>query len=966
MAEQRETVPTATKSDHVLADDCSVWDVTSSYRPIFAGTTQLVELMGKLYQRPRFGDRPRELDGRGAGWRELPDRKERSGRRGLPMVCFVRPEGQDQLLGWFSENLDRAKPDRVPHAFIQLDEIQDEKPPGIDAGPLTAEDVEGVRKILRDVTNELARRMNGHAGRFRFRLFSLLDWLMDQEFSQDTVPRERALRKELRRKDISQRWDDALKSVGDVLPSDSGWLRWPFAALRMLPHLVFLAVITGRVPVLSGRYRWFLRQQYLSPEVTGGFVSFAGRLTKGQWILEDKEQVARLLISSFLEDLRRAYRWWPWQLWRVRRMTYVTLLLDNITRANGGYTTLRLINEVRNDVGRFDPLLVISASRKVPPDAGVITGRPRYEAAHALDGYRHWQNSLFADRRAHDVTAWYLPLHIPSVSSERERRQAEQQIGSFNGYQVEPRAAHPPWWFSRTLRIGSFITLLGVLATGYTTWSHAHCGGWTRFPGFSPSLEWIGTECVGVTDGSYDIFQPTDQSIQQTEQVIRNQNQQAEQLHAAYPERPYITLVDVEALTSSTARADGLTAARESLEGFAVAQQRQLEAHGSTDPIVRVLIANAGRNMDQGVAVAQQLSKLAKNDPTVVGVVGLDVSSQSTVHTISVLSHAGLPMVAAALSEDSLVADHPMYFQVAPQNTREAAVAAAWANQRLAGDPSTPRLVRVYYSGDARDIYSTNLRDDAMASFKARGFQVEARAFIPSSYLASDKSQNRGDKLVGTAHSAGNDTCSYNGFVFFAGRGLPDYADFLNGAGQCDSKAIFLGDDDVTRYVADASERIADQTPPFYYLSFALAPATEPQGPERNFYAVLNTLFPFEGNKRQERSLDGHAALSYDAADVLITAVIYLREGGETMPITPGTVWREIAAIHTSQTPQVNKNIHGATGVIDFGGDITRHVPWNKPVAILRVTNGEVDPNMMEICGTATGHTSPTWCPTDP
>jgi hypothetical protein len=31
------------------------------------------------------------------------------------------------------------------------------------------------------------------------------------------------------------------------------------------------------------------------------------------------------------------------------------LLLDNITRTNGGYTTLRLINDVRNDLGRATP-----------------------------------------------------------------------------------------------------------------------------------------------------------------------------------------------------------------------------------------------------------------------------------------------------------------------------------------------------------------------------------------------------------------------------------------------------------------------------------------------------------------------------------------------------------------------------------------------------------------------------------
>jgi ABC-type branched-subunit amino acid transport system substrate-binding protein len=792
---------------------------------------------------------------------------------------------------------------------------------------------------------------------------------MDQELSQDTVARERELRKKLRSQDISQRWDDALKSSSDVIPSNPSWPRWLFAALRVAPQLIFRVAITGRVPVPPGQYRWFLHQQYLSPEVTGGFVSFAARLTQGQWTEEDQGQVGRLLISSFLEDLRRAYRWRTWQLWRVRRMTYVILLLDNITRANGGYTILRLINDVRNELGRFDPLLVISASRKVPPDAGHrIPGRPQYDAAHALIGYQNWQNSLFADRRAHGDTAWYLPLSIPGVPSESERHQAEQQIGAFDGYQLGRSTARPPWWSSRILRMGVILILLAGLVGSYTTWAQAHCGGWTRFPGLSPSLEWTGTECIGVTDGSYDIFQPSDQSILQVEQVILSQNRQAEQTHAAHPERPYITLVDIDTLTSSTGSADGLTPEREALEGIAVAQQRQLQG-GSTDPIVRVLVANAGLGMRQGPALARQLADLAKSDPTVVGVVGLEMSTQPTVDAISALSDAGLPMVASTLSADSLADDHhPLYFQVTPQNIREAAVAAAWADQQARATPSIPRTVRVYYSDEATDIYSTNLRDDAVKSFTGTGFQVEAKAFKPNADSGASASQIHDDQLLGSAYYAGNDTCfpNYNGFVFYAGRGLPDYDDFLRGAAQCGSKAIFLGDDDVTDYVADATEREANQTPPFYYLSFALVPSARPQGQQQNFYHELYQLFSFEYNKKQGRAMDGYAALSNDAADVLITAARYLREGSETIPITPGTVWREITDIHTPKTPQDNEPIDGVTGIIDFGGDTPRHVPLNKPVAILRVNSGEVNPRKIEICGTISTQKNPTWCPTDP
>jgi hypothetical protein len=71
-----------------------------------------------------------------------------------------------------------------------------------------------------------------------------------------------------------------------------------------------------------------------------------------------------------------------------------------------------------------------------------------------------------------------------------------------------------------------------------------------------------------------------------------------------------------------------------------------------------------------------------------------------------------------------------------------------------------------------------------------------------------------------------------------------------------------------------------------------------------------------------------------------------------------------VANIHTPKTPQDNEPIDGVTGIIDFGGD--RHVPLNKPVVILRVNNGEVDPSKMVICGTVNGQTNPAWCPTDP
>jgi hypothetical protein len=149
-------------------------------------------------------------------------------------------------------------------------------------------------------------------------------------------------------------------------------------------------------------------------------------------------------------------------------------------------------------------------------------------------------------------------------------------------------------------------------------------------------------------------------------------------------------------------------------------------------------------------------------------------------------------------------------------------------------------------------------------------------------------------------------------------------------------------------------------------MSFALPPIAGTQGRQQTFYSTLNKLFPFEHDKQQGRSLGGYAALSNDAANVLITAVRYLRKGSENIPITPGAVWREITEIHTPKTPEDNELIEGVTGTINFGGDIPRHVPRNKPITILRVHNGEIDPNAVEICEVINGRANPAWCPTDP
>ncbi|AHH98184.1 hypothetical protein GCM10010174_80220 [Kutzneria viridogrisea] len=921
---------------------------TSNEMPVFNGVTELVDLVEQLTRRPKWGDTPSEPV----------SRRESRVRRGLPLLCLIRTQPHDGLLPALGDKLATASPSRIPHAYLRLNEEfgTGTRTRLTDHDPLDHADVEVLRALLLAVAAELSRSVNSRWGRFRFPALFLMTGLMEQDLDELAEPGERTskLRSWLRQRDITSRLENSLGAATSVPSDGPTWLGWVARALRLLPPLLFAAKVTGRAPGLSGIYRWFLRQPYLSPQIPGDFIGFAERLTAGEWAREDPEQVARLLVNALLEDLRRSYRWRPWQLRGKRRSTYTALLLDNITRANGGYTLLRMINSVRNEIGRFDPLLVISASRKVPPSAvepGDHTHKPVvYNADKAAVGHGHWRDSLANDRRARRSTAWYLRVLVPGAPTGEQVEELRQTFRPRERYVVPPA----PWLVSRTTRVLLVVALAASAAVGAWQWTDHRCGDWGALPWYSLGLTRTVDGCAGVTDGSADIFEPTSGPLQfrQVLDAVLANNREAVQLHADHPDWPYLTLVNMQAFTAADDKADSLTAQREGLEGVAVAQRAQLTTASRTEPIVRVLIANAGRNMLQGPAVAAQLGRMAVSDPSIGGVVGLDMSSKPTQDTIDALTTAGLPMVASTLSADSLVDKNPLYFQVAPQNRREAAFAAEFARNTGAVPHGPGTKVRVYYTADPQDTYSTNLADDVATAFTDRNFVVDKVQYDPAG------------KDGKPANAAGRDTCGFRGIVYFAGRGVPDFQDFLNGAQQCEVTATYLAGDDVTRYVADTAKRQANKAVPFYYVSFSVAneskaAAGAPEGTNGTTFG-LSDQFGFESpDNLASRSLDGHAALSFDATRVLISAARYLAQ--HDIPITPAGLWREIGLINraTDLADQGNTALAGVTGDIDFGGSLTHHVPQNKAIAMLRVVSGEVVSKVVAACP------AEKWCPQD-
>ncbi len=890
----------------------------------------------------------------------------------LPILSLVRPD-LDEHPGFLAEISQRwlaGTEPCVPHVYVNLEKVSGQpETPDVELPEATKDDVERVRDILLSLAPRLEERSGG---RFRLDRFRDVVWLMSQTLPGDEPMHNRhaELRRRLRRR-ARGRLDDAARAVAAQphAPGWVGWLSWLLGGL--LTPLWYRARHSGRVWPISGRYRWFLRQPTLAPG-DGSFIDLAVKLTADEWPRQVPEQVLHIMGNSLLEDLRAAFR--GKGIFKKYRTAHPVVLLNRVPRANGGYNLLRVVNDIRNDTGLLDPMLLVTCSKRVPPHASAPDPRPARRAGvyNAVDSdatLRAWKNGIEADQQRRSAVAWYLFVLLPD-SADGDTRQ------SINGrLEALPRFTLPrvPIVRNRAATRTLAIVLLGAVMGGYIKLglddSYHSCGSgftWLGLQSRNADVVRIGDECVGVTDGSNAALFPPGPLFEQVRTTILNQNRQAEQLHRDQPARPLITLVFVSPLTPppSPAQTDPSDAEREQLAGLAVAQRQQLAKAQESDPLVRVLIANAGLRTAHGVTVAGMIGALANLARAIVAAVGFDESRQTTTDAIRALAAVGLPVVAATLSADEL-ANNQMYFQVGPQNRREAEVAAAYAAHRRDtgvlhnGRPLAPR-VRIYFSDDADDTYSKNLAEDLAASFGRRGFTVDNVQFTPAGNSAGGSNHTS----FADSNQAGRHACGFDGVAFYAGRPLPDFQGFLGGVsdGCKNSPPLVIGGDDVTKYVANEDIRTLN-TVPFKYISLAVSPEVDANvdARARDFYNLLNRMFPEMAGKG--RSLDGHAALSYDAAYSVITAAGYLATGSEKIPVTGGTLWWALASI--TDTQGANKKYDGATGPIDFGGVVSRRVPLNKPISVLQVEDGKPNANERAYCGSRDDPATRPWCPFD-
>ncbi|HWN35564.1 MAG TPA: hypothetical protein VNP03_22625, partial [Pseudonocardia sp.] len=207
----------------------------------FEGNAELLKLLAGLYPRRR-----------------------RDRRKNRPLIGLVRDAQAPEVLPAVHERI---------RSGLEISQLLDpdpaNPPPNENLPPTTIEDVTQVGDLLVRLARKLGQARDRRQRIRRFRRFALVTWLMAQQLGPDDVDqetRERTMRALLGTRDRYQ--------IPEI-PNDLGVPPWLRAVAIPLTALLSRARISGRVPVLSGYYRWFVRRDSLAPRRAGNMPSVA-------------------------------------------------------------------------------------------------------------------------------------------------------------------------------------------------------------------------------------------------------------------------------------------------------------------------------------------------------------------------------------------------------------------------------------------------------------------------------------------------------------------------------------------------------------------------------------------------------------------------------------------------------------------------------------------------------------------
>ncbi|MBP2337492.1 ABC-type branched-subunit amino acid transport system substrate-binding protein [Saccharothrix coeruleofusca] len=834
----------------------------------FQGAVELVRLLDRLTRRPRW---PR---------RDLP----------LPIVHLKHPAGVASPVDALANRPATTRGSRVAFARV-------------DGG---GNDPRGLRPVLDDAVAQLAGKVRG-VSPLRFPHYALVVWLLELRVPAEVGAddEERAIAHEFRnhlRHRIrlgSGPTGQEVRATGWDIAQDFPW--WIRLVIALTPRIgLALTAMLWRPATWVG-------QQPVAGRSGLGLYRLARAFVKEEPADAHPDDVRHLLVQAFLEDLRRSHRrWTPWGTGR-RRTGHPWLLVEGVGDATAGEELVEAIGRARNTaaetvsgrrwwrvdhLSRLDPLLVVTA--------GEWSGPEDVRGVHPADapaGYRDWLALLARSGN------WVLRFDVDP------RVPAPGVAGALS--QVEPLRLR------RAVTAPLVLTLFAASLAGVPLLNHARCDVWWS-PSMRSPLVRVGADCVGVSADPLRDFVPDGLPAEIRADLgdvygrIMATNAKA----AAKPD--VVTVVFLSILTPSTA--NSYQALVEELRGVWVAQNT------SSIPI-KVLLANGGegpggQGLEFGGIAADKIIALAADDPSVVAVTGLTISTNSAKTAIRRLGGNALPVVGILTSADDMAEVNEYYYQVGPNNRREARVAAFYADRHLGIGK-----VSIFYSGDPSDRYSQNLAEDANTAFAERGIEV-------TRYEKYRVTTEDGVPPFTLGQSACSDEPGHA--VFYAGRAqyLPDFLHGMNSKCQSSTPPVISGDSG-SRFVLDG--RMAEfPNVRLDYMSFA-NPSAWTDCAKVPFYKYY--LDVFGGTCATMR--DGRSAAGHDAVQVIAEGVRQVRRTDPEAPVRPGLL-AEISNIRAENA------IQGATGVIGFGTN--SRVPVDKAILVLR-GNADRSSTPLLLCG---------------
>jgi len=724
---------------------------------------------------------------------------EDRGETPLPLICLVRQPGSEGFLPALSDKLNEAHARDIPHVHIdaqafhggRTDSDDEQHPVGVP--PLLP--------LLDRIRTELNHRGYGGTRLTHFNRYRLVDWLTRQR-----------IRPNVRRDDrvgilhLLRQWISKDRKHPDVEADAGGANFWLWILVRLTPMFWFWVWSRSR------EVRWFMSQDYMTAHSLN-FLGLAERLTLGHRPSVSVDEIKKLLVHAFLEDLRMTYRrrLVPFRARRWRRTAHTVVLLDNVTEANGGWELLHLINDVRNETGDPDPFLVVTASDEPPPysaRANLPLVKPD-RITYALD---RWRQDLPGRRQKKEQFARYLSVALPTPANagshgDHDRSDDLLPEDEYAWYQVtfQPRR---PALLARQYVMSPLVVLIGISSVGAGGWAflpqvRAECFPFGvdgfHVPGISEIApgdldgieveplqinddEW---ECVGYSDSKAQVF-GNNTRLRAVQNLIFEANAAA-QLRAQ-DGTGVVSVIYFAGLTQPQADPAAYSALSEELEGLLILQ-RQLLRDKFSFRTLRVIVANGGDEMRNAKHVAENMiiPLTQKKDENVVGVIGMDRTTKITEDTISILGRH-VPIIATTLTGTGLTEVSRLFFQLAPGNDKQAELLELYANRE-----DKRRKVTIYHPEFGNDTYIKTLIDEIDEISKER---KPDRIVWPSGYpYWFEPECGSPEKHI----------------AFYAGR-AGDFVGFLRRmVSKCaDELPDIVGDDATTRFFSERGNRTLD------------------------------------------------------------------------------------------------------------------------------------------------------------